>query len=139
MAERLEDWPKRLADFLSRDFVFNWDGAHCGIYVAAAIEAQTGINPTPVWAKECVSKGRLYAEYRRRYGGGALEAARGFAKEFGLMEIPLGFAGRGAIAYIGTNDGVLGVVDLSGEFVSALTLTGKTRVPLSACLTAWRV
>lgn len=109
---RRPDWEQRLHDYLAAhaDAVFEYGRIDCALFVAGAVEVQTGVDfAAPFRGKYITAVGSLRA--LRRYGAGTLEATISVA----LPERGIGFARRGDVVMM---DGIAGVcIGADGVFV----------------------
>jgi hypothetical protein len=128
--KRLPDWQTRLADYIRDSRKKTHDALlfNCGIDVASAIHAQTGVQIT---AKHDPSQGSY------------LEFCRGVAAEYGLTEVPPLLARRGDP--IGCEPEHDSGFDLAlgiclGEQARFFHPSGEFRLkPISECSIGWRI
>lgn len=95
--KRLQDWPGRLAALIEgrRRMPFKYGVNDCCQLARAAIVAQTGLDPAAeLGLQDYRTRSAASAQLRRLGGIAALPAA------IGLEEIPLAFAGRGALVLL---------------------------------------
>ena len=133
---RYDDWPARLGAFLARHqyepFAYGrWD---CCLFVAAAIEAMTGVDPA-------ASVRGTYSSARgaRRYGS-VVAAVEAVTASYGMPETSVLKARRGDVALAaGITGGSLGLVALDGRDVLLVSSNGLWRVPVLSAIRAWSV
>jgi hypothetical protein len=141
--ERLPDWQSRLSAFVVANSArrFEYGAFDCGLFVAGAIEAMTGVDVA----------GELRGKYRRR--GEAFRAiadlcgrptmaaaAEFFAARWGCCEIPVGLAQRGDAVQLKRNRAAaLGIVAMHGTEILTPYRDGLLRLPLEHATRAWRI
>jgi len=133
---RYDDWQERLGAFLARHqyetFAYGrWD---CCLFVAAAIEAMTGVDPGASVRGTYSSRAEA-----RRYG--SVEAAvEAVTARYGMPETPVLRARRGDVALAGNpRSRSLGLVALDGRDVLLVSSEGLWRVPVLSAIRAWSV
>ncbi len=137
---RLEDWEVRLGEVLLKAHFGNVQYELCGLFVADAIEAMTGVD-VAVAFRQCKSKrevAKLFGKSTTR------EIADTVAAEYGINEIDPAFAQRGDVLAIEQPDGQeesLGMLDLRGTGVACVTPSGVNLAPIETVhvLKAWHV
>lgn len=134
MVKRLEDWPKRLSEFLDerRDMPFEWGKNDCLTFLAKGAESMTGVD--------------YYSEYS---GYSSEEEANDKMKQYGgivkIIDKHLGVgtrnymkAKRGDVALVKIPELTAGIVDDSGRYVALVSKEGLVRVPLEKAWRVWR-
>lgn len=137
---RHEDWPVRLAAFVSerRHVPFNWVKQNCCFLACDAIRALTGFDPAAKMFRAKVRRSADVARLLKKHGGVEAIAVK-VCKECGFQEIPVLMAQRGDTLLLREKDAgpVLGFCD--GPHGVFAGLHGLKFVPLADCQRAWRV
>ncbi len=130
---RLENWPARLHEEIeaARGRPFCWGEHDCGTWAAAIVRALTG-QELPLPKGYTTQRGSALA-MRRKTGSSDMTGATSFFLGEPL-ETPL-LAQRGDIVL--HEEQALGVC--VGDQAMCLTENGLAAVPMSECVTAWRV
>lgn len=138
---RVPEWEHRLSEYLAeaQQHPFRWGKRDCGSLALGLVERMTG-RKSRLAALQYTSRRAAYAAIAAACGGGLLAMARAVAEEMNFPEIPAGLAQRGDVVAAFSVKGVgLGAVGMDG---SAWIYDERGRlvpIPLSRCLTAWRV
>lgn len=134
MVKRLENWPRRLGEYLEKmqNVPFEWGKNDCALFVGGAVEAVTG-EP-------------FNASYAGSYSDeqGAAEVIAKGKGLFGIFTSHLGqahtnprLAGRGDVVLMRLPQLTAGVVDASGTKIAAVGPQGMVRLPLSRASFIW--
>ncbi len=151
---RRVDWPERLAGCLAaaRARPFAWGSHDCALFACDCVKAITGVDPGRRFrAKYKTARGAAGA-LRRFAGGGVEAAAMRMAADLGAPEIAVARAGRGDVvllrlAPLAQDEGraragpveALGVIDMSGRRIAAVSMAGLERAAIARGLRAWRI
>lgn len=129
---RLEDWPKRLSQYIAsrRAMNFKWGENDCILFAAKGYEALTGVDYYSQYLPYSTEK--QAREILEKHGG--FEGI--IAQHIGPGHRKILKAKRGDVVLLKMPDLTCGLVDDSGQFVVAPGKDGFKRVPLSK---AWRV
>lgn len=133
---RIENWPERLNDFLSKPHKFNWATCNCALFAFSAAEEITGKDFVAHY-KGPKTKKAIIAKMRRICGGGVEDVMN---KEIGDPLPSVLSAKRGDIISFdfGIGGPALGVCNgSSGIFISEND--GLISVPISECRFAWSI
>jgi len=116
---------------------FQYGVMDCGLFVAGAIEAMTGVDV----ARELRgyhNRAQAFASIRQVCGRRNMTAiADHLATQFGIAEVPLLMAGRGDAVQFRT--GRLGLVAMHGTELLTPYKDGLLRLPLNQAVRAWRI
>ena len=138
---RFEDWPRRLEAVLAEAEAdrFEWGRNDCGLLVARAIEAMTGVD-IAADLKGYTTEDQA-SDFLRSYAGGGLpEACEKLAVKWEFDEVDKNVAQRGDAAIVSTIEGIaVGVIDLSGRHVAIVSHNGLVRVPVRWAQRAWHI
>lgn len=150
---RLTDWEQRLSDYFShmegQSFVFG--KSDCCHFAARAIKAMTNHNPmahlpsyTSAKQSHYVMKALLREQDDGDYRNFLPRTLSVVLKDF--EKISPSFLQRGDIALVhsysvrhSTGIPIVGIVDLSGVFIKALSLRGLASFSIDRALVGWRV
>ncbi len=138
---RFEDWPRRLEAVLAEAEAdrFEWGRNDCGLLAARAIHAMTGVD-IAADLKGYSTEEEASAFLQGYAGGGLSEACEKLAAKWGLDEVDTGLAQRGDAALVCTREGsVIGIVDLSGRYIAAVSHNGLVRVPVHWAQRIWHI
>lgn len=125
----MRDVEALIAFIASREGVpFAWAGNHCVAYAAAAVKAQTGVDPL---RRIRVTSARGAAAVLDRMGG--MEAAISTR----LRPIAPALARRGDIAGVADSEFGLRVMVVEGDTLVGPSPTGNRRMDRAAMLRAW--
>ena len=141
MISRFEDWPRRLEAVLAEAEAdrFEWGRNDCGLLVARAIEAMTGVD-VAANLRGYLTEDGASASLHNYAGGGLLEVCERLADQWELEEVDRNLAQRGDAALVSTIEGIAaGVIDLSGRHVALVSHKGLVRVPMRWAQRVWHV
>ena len=142
MLTRLEHWPSALSDYLLRTegVRFRYGVQDCGLFVAGAIHAMTGV--------DVVANLRGYDNRKEAFkriaalcGHPTMEAVSvHLAALYGIPEVPVLCAQRGdAVMLRSGRRSSLGIVAMHGTEILTPYRDGLLRLPLSHARRAWHI
>lgn len=136
---RRPDWQSRLSAYIvaAAHRPFQYGVQDCGLFVAGAIEAMTGVD-VAAELRGYRNRTQAYDAIRRVCGRRRMDAvADHLARQFGIEEIPPAFAQRGDA--VQRQAGSLGIVAMHGTELLTPYKDGLLRLPMSRALRAWRI
>lgn len=136
---RYDDWPERLADWLGehRARPFAWGSWDCALAACDWVRVATGVDLARGLRGYKTARGAAGA-MRRFAGGGLVEVAEAVAARHGIAEVAPGYAQRGDLALLDTEQGpALGVVIETG--IVRPGAAGLVRERRRAAVRAWRI
>jgi hypothetical protein len=148
--ERLPDWPIRLIEFLAESqreaYACDWEFFHCGSWVAAGVEAMTGVDIYEPFRKYEITDAE--SAYKAMRKGGFKSQEEYIATLF--EEKPLAYAKRGDIILAPADQASELTAHYSDKFPAALAIAdppffwalgkeGCGRAPLSTALKCYGV
>jgi hypothetical protein len=143
MPTRKEGWEAALSDYLLRAAVmpFSYGRQDCGLFVAGAIEAMTGLDVIPLLRGRYSGRREAFAAIRALCGKPTMEAVATYlAGIYGFPEVPVSFARRGDPVQLRQGRRAsLGLVAMYGTELLTPFAGGLLRLPLSYATRAWRV
>lgn len=117
---------------------FQYGIQDCGLFVAGAIEAMTGIDVAAELRGHYSNRTQAYDAIRRVCGRRRMDTiADHLAAQFGIAEIQPAFAQRGDAVQCKT--GRLGIVAMHGTEILTPYKDGLLRLPLSHAERAWHI
>jgi hypothetical protein len=132
--KRLQNWQTRLSEYLTANALthFEYGSLDCGIFVAGAIEAMTGVDVAESLRGKYHSRREAFAEIRSLCGKATMEAVAVYlAEQYGLKEVPLSFAQRGdPVVLKKGRASTLGVIAMHSTEVLMPYQNGILRVPI---------
>jgi len=141
--KRLPDWQARLSEYLTScaRTPFRYGHLDCGLFVANAIEAMTGIDVAHSLRNQYQNRTEAFAAIKTLCGRASMEAvADHLAEQFGIEEIPISFAQRGdAVVLRNGRRSSLGIVAMHGTEILTPYKDGILRLPLSTATKAYRI
>ncbi len=140
---RRPDWQSRLSDYLVRtaNRPFQYGELDCGLFVAGAIEAMTGVDVAAELRGEYSSRKTAFAAIRRLCGRASMTGIADYlAAKHGLREMPVALAQRGDAVQLGHGcRSPLAIVAMHGTEILVPCADGILRLPLSYATRAWRI
>jgi hypothetical protein len=143
MLTRLPNWQSQLSDYLiSVAYArFAYGGMDCGLFVAGAIAAMTGVDTAVNLRGKYRSRTQAFELIRAETGRRTMEAiAEKLAGDFGLQEVGILRAERGDPIMMGRGwRSSLGIVAMHGTELLTPFRHGLLRLPLSHATRAWHI
>jgi hypothetical protein len=141
--KKLPDWVQRFEAVVSaaKFKPFDWASHNCVTFTAECFEAITGVDGMAEIDLDFSTKRKATAAIKKFSGKGISEVGEKVAKQYGMKEVPPGFAKRGD-PVISRWDGVdlMGTVDLTGRGVICIQPeAGLGTLPLSSVIKAWSI
>jgi hypothetical protein len=137
---RFPDWQSRLSDYLVRtaNRPFQYGVLDCGLFVAGAIEAMTGVDVADGMRGKYSSRKTAFAAIRSLCGRASMTGIADYlAERHGIEETLLAFAQRGDVVQL--HSGTIGLVAMHGTEILVPCADGILRLPLSYAIRAWRI
>lgn len=142
MLVRIANWQSALSEYLLRAArtPFRYGVQDCGLFVAGAIEAMTGIDVVAD-LRGYSNRREAFARIEALCGSPTMEAAAIFlAARSGIEEVPVLRAQRGdAMMLRGGRRSSLGVVAMHGTEILTPYRDGLLRLPLSHARRVWHI
>jgi hypothetical protein len=139
---RLPDWQSRLSEYILRNArrPFRYGELDCGLWVAGAIEAMTGVD-VAAELRGYTCRRQAFDRIAAACGSRSIEKiADHLAAKFGILEISPAFAQRGdAVQLERGAKAKLGVVGMNGLEILIPYREGLLRVPMRLAVRAWHV
>jgi hypothetical protein len=140
---RRSDWQSRLSAYVVERAhePFRYGAFDCGLFVAGAIEAMTGVDMAAELRGKYSSRQEAFAVIRRLCGRATMTAvADHLSAAFGIAEVPVAFAQRGDPVQLRRGRAArLGLVAMHGTEILVPYAGGLLRLPLSHAVRAWRI
>ena len=140
---RLDNWQTQLNSYLVHRYTtpFKYGQLDCGLFVAGAIEAMTGVDVAPPLRGKYRNRVEAFAAIKALCGRATMEAAAAhIARRFGITKIPVLFAQRGdAMVVGGGRRSTLGIIAMHGTEILAPYKDGILRLPLNIATHAYRI
>ena len=140
---RLSDWQSRLSAYLvgAAAAPFHYGVFDCGLFVAGAIEAMTGIDVVPGLRGAYAGRVEAFAAVKGLCGAGTMEAlATHLTAKYGLPEVAPLRAQRGdPVQLRHSRRSSLGLVAMHGTEILTPYRGGLLRLPLKHATRAWHV
>lgn len=132
--KRLHDWQTRLSEYLTANTLtpFKYGSLDCGLFVAGAIEAMTGVDVAAPLRGKYRNRREAFAEIKSLCGQATMEAiAIHLAEQFDVPEITPSFAQRGDVVVLKKGRAsTLGIIAMHGTEVLMPYRDGILRVPI---------
>lgn len=139
---RLEDWQSKLTDYLlnAERVPFRYGHQDCGLFVAGAIRAMTGIDVAST-LRGYTNRTEAFRRIAALCGQTTMEAVAGYiAAAHGIPEAPILLAQRGdAVMLRSGRRSSLGIVAMHGTEILTPYRSGLLRLPLSHAHRAWHI
>jgi hypothetical protein len=140
---RLPDWQKRLSEYIVRCTYtpFQYGSQDCGLFVAGAIEAMTGVDVAAQLRGRYTTRTTAFKAIGRMCGQPTMAAAADhLARIHGFQEVQVPFAQRGdAVQIRNARLASLGLVAMHGTEILMPYDDGLLRMPLTYATRAWRI
>ena len=136
---RLDSWQTTLSVYLLQCYgrPFKYGVMDCGLFVAGAIEAMTGVDVASE-LRGYQNRTQAFEAIRRVCGcKNMLVICDHIAAEFGCPAIPVTMAQRGDALQL--RSGSLGIVAMHGTELLTPYKDGLLRLPLKQAVRAWRI
>lgn len=137
---RVSDWQTRLSAYLQAASFrpFEYGVQDCGLFVAGAVEAMTGVDVAAELRGRYRTRGQAFDRIRELTGRGSMIAVADFvARRYRLVLIPPLSAQRGDA--VQDRSGRLGIVAMHGWEILTPYKDGLLRLPLGYAARAWRI
>jgi hypothetical protein len=132
--KRLHNWQSRLSEYLTANALtrFEYGALDCGLFVAGAIEAMTGVDVAESLRGKYTNRREAFAAIRSISGIATMEAiAVHIAEQYGVKEVPVSSAQRGdAVVLKKGRASTLGIIAMHGTEVLMPYKDGILRVPI---------
>ena len=143
MLRRIPNWQSALSAYLL-DAVgarFEYGKRDCGLFVAGAIEAMTGVDVAELLRGRYCNRPTAFAVIRALCGAPTMEAVSShLAALYGLAETPVTMAQRGDPVQLRRGRASsLGIVAMHGTEILTPYGHGLLRLPLSHATRAWHI
>jgi hypothetical protein len=139
---RLDDWQTRLSAYIVTNAAqpFHYGVLDCGLFVAGAIEAMTGVDVAGELRGYTTQK-EAFAAIQRLCGEPSMPAVADYlASAYGIAEQPVAFAQCGdPVQMRRGRRASLGIVAMHGTELLTPYSDGLLRVPLSCATRAWHI
>ena len=140
---RRSNWQSALSSYLvgCAHTPFQYGSLDCGLFVAGAIEAMTGVDVAVDLRGRYRNRTEAFAVIKALCGHATMSAVADYlASVYGLPEIPVVYAQRGdAVQLRRGRAASLGIVAMHGTEILTPYADGILRLPLSHATRAWRV
>jgi hypothetical protein len=140
---RLPDWQSRLSSYVTRNATtrFKYAEFDCGLFVAGAIEATTGLDVARELKGCYTNRTEAFVAIKTLCGTATMEALGEFlAAKNGFPEVPVLMAQRGdAVMLRHGRRSSLGIVSMLGSEILTPYKDGLLRLPLSHATRAWHI
>ena len=143
MLTRKPNWQSELSEYLCAvaSMRFQYGRLDCGLFVADAIEAMTGVDTVRTLRGAYRNRTEAFTAIRALCGRATMEAAAVYlTAHYGLPEVPVLSAQRGDVVQLrhGRRSS-LGIIAMHGTEILTPYRLGILRLPLSHATRAWRV
>jgi hypothetical protein len=139
---RLPDWQSRLSEYvlLNARRPFRYGELDCGLFVAGAIAAMTGVD-VAAELRGYSSRREAFDRIAAACGSRSMsKIADHLAAKFGILEVSVAFAQRGDPLQLERGaKAKLGVVGMNGLEILIPYRAGLLRVPMQLAVRAWHV
>jgi hypothetical protein len=143
MLVRLPHWQSRLSEYLvaAAGAPFHYGVFDCGLFVAGALEAMTGVDVVPGIRGTYKNRTAAFAQVRLICGASTMEGlAHYLTARHGMPEVAPLMAQRGdAVLLRAGRRSSLGLVAMHGTEILAPYRGGLLRLPLAHATRAWHV
>lgn len=143
MLTRLPAWQSALGEYLMTcaQQRFRYGVLDCGLFIAGAIAAMTGVDVAADLRGEYSSRKEAFAAIQRVCGRPTMPAiADCLAERYSIAEEPVAFAQRGDPVQLRRGRAAsLGLVAMHGTEILTPYADGLLRLPLSHAVRAWRI
>jgi hypothetical protein len=143
MLTRKPDWQSCLSSYVLECAAkpFRYGELDCGLFVAGAIEAMTGVDVAGDLRGVYATRKEAFGTIRRLAGRASMEAiAECIAARCGAQEVPVAFAQRGDAVQLGRGRAAtLGIVAMHGTEILAPAKDGLVRMEMSKAVRAWHI
>jgi hypothetical protein len=140
---RLDNWQSALSDYLTgaAAMPFAYGQLDCGLFVAGAIEAMTGVDVVPGIRRRYRTRAEAFLIVRQLGGAASMERlAEALTRRYDLPEVAPAAAQRGDVVLMGRGrSSSLALVAMHGTELLKPGAAGILRIPLSYATRAWRV
>jgi len=143
MRARLIDWQARASAYIERVAAqpFRYGSLDCGLFVAGAIEALTGVDVAAPLRGQYTNRAEAFAAIAALCGSPTMEAVGGhLARVHGIPEVGILSAQRGDPVQIRRGRrSSLGIVAMHGTEILTPYRAGLLRLPLNCASRAWHI
>lgn len=140
---RVANWQSELSAYLVSTYAvpFRYGQLDCGLFVAGAIAAETGIDVAAGLRGRYRNRREAFAAIQAMCGSASMAAiADHLARQFDIAEIPVLMAQRGdAVQLRSGRRASLGIVAMHGTEILTPYRAGILRLPLTEATRAWRI
>ena len=140
---RRSNWQSALSAYLLGVYAtpFRYGALDCGLFVAGAIEAMTGVDVAADLRGRYRNRTEAFAAIKALCGVATMPAAADcLADAYGIPEVPVLCAQRGdAVQLRRGRAASLGIVAMHGTEILSPFAQGILRLPLSHATRAWRI
>jgi hypothetical protein len=136
---RNSNWQSALSAYIEANArrPFRYGEFDCGLFVAGAIEAMTGVD-VAAELRGYRDRAEAFERIRSACGRARMDSVADYlALKFGIAAIGVNFAGRGDAVQFA--NGRLGIVALHGTEVLTPYKDGLLRLPIAQAVRAWRI